>query len=229
MEWRDSAGKRLADYPHPSVAVDVALLTVVPDGRRLRMAVLVHRREDGTWSLPGTFLRIEERLDEAALRALRDKVGVTGERPRQLRVFDDPERDPRYRVLGVAHVDLVRHERLADRVDVDVVLAGIEADRMELPDGQHHLCFDHDSVVAEAVRWARAAYAEHPDPAGLLEDTFTLYELRRVHEAVAGCDLQKDTFRRQMDPHIEPTGQSRTGTVGRPAQVYRRRRGRSLP
>jgi 8-oxo-dGTP diphosphatase len=229
MEWRDSAGKRLADYPHPSVAVDVALLTVVPDGRRLRMAVLVHRREDSSWSLPGTFLRIDERLDEAALRALRDKVGVTGERPQQLRVFDDPERDPRYRVLGVAHVDLVRHERLADRIGDEVALVGIDGVSVELPDGQRHLCFDHDAVVAAAVGWARAAYAEHPDPAGLLGGTFTRYELRRVHEAVAGGELQRDNFRRQMDPHIEPTGQSRIGTVGRPAQLYRRRRERSLP
>ena len=28
--YRDSAGKTLADYPRPSVAVDAALLTVVP-------------------------------------------------------------------------------------------------------------------------------------------------------------------------------------------------------
>jgi 8-oxo-dGTP diphosphatase len=63
----------------------------------------------------------------------------------------------------------------------------------------------------------------------MLEDTFTLYKLRRVHEAVHGGELQKDTFRRQMDPRIEPTRQSRTGTVGRPAQLYRRRRERLLP
>src|SRR5947209_1060501 len=94
MVWRDGAGKRLADYPQPSVAVDVALLTVAPNGSRPSLAVLVHRREEDTWSLPGSFLRIDERLDAAALRALRDKVGVTGERPRQLRVFDDPDRDP---------------------------------------------------------------------------------------------------------------------------------------
>jgi 8-oxo-dGTP diphosphatase len=148
---------------------------------------------------------------------------------RQLRVFDDPSRDPRGRVLSVAHVDLVRHERLADPAGDDVALAGIAGNRVELPDGQRHLCFDHDAVVAEAVGWARSAYAEHPDPAGLLEDAFTLYEVRRLHEAVHGGELQKDTFRRQMDPHIEPSGQPRIGTVGRPAQLYRRRREGSLP
>jgi hypothetical protein len=63
----------------------------------------------------------------------------------------------------------------------------------------------------------------------LIEEIFTVYELHRVHEAVAGGDLQKDTFRRQLEPHVEPTGQSRTGTVGQPAPVYRRRRGRSPP
>src|SRR4051794_21412061 len=121
MEWLDGSGRSLADYPRPSVAVDVALLTVRPDGR---LAVLVHRRggghAEGRWALPGTFLHERERLAEAALRALRDKAGVRGERPEQLGVFDEPDRDYRGRVLTVAHVDLVPAERLADQVTAPI-------------------------------------------------------------------------------------------------------------
>jgi 8-oxo-dGTP diphosphatase len=218
VTWRDGTGRALADYPRPSVAVDVALLTVRTDGR---LAVLVHRRgsghAEGRWALPGTFVRERERLAEAVLRALREKVGVSGERPAQLGVFDEPDRDDRGRVLTVAHVDLVPAARLAGRVT-----APIGGDRAEPPDGDG-LAFDHDEVVARAVAWARALYREHPDPRGLLPgDTFTLYELQQLHEAVLGEQLQKDTFRRRMLGALVETAEVSRGTVGKPARLFRR-------
>lgn len=225
MQWRDRSGRRLSDYPHPSVAVDVALLTLVWQERRGQLAVLVHQRDDGAWSLPGTFLRMQERLHEAALRALRDKVGVTGESPRQLCVFDDPDRDFRGRVLSVAHVDLVPVHRLADRVGGTVALAPLVGDpaHVQLPDGGGRLTFDHDQVVEHAVQWARVAYDAQPDPSHLLGEQFTLYQLRRVHEAVLGPDTpQKDTFRRRMEAQLVETESWSSGSVGRPARLFRR-------
>ena len=116
--WRDETGRALADYPRPSVAVDVALMTIREEGR---LGVLVHRRDSGyaagRWSLPGTFVHERERLADAALRALRDKADVAGQRPEQLGVFDDPDRDDRGRVLSIAHVDLVPADRLPNRGD----------------------------------------------------------------------------------------------------------------
>lgn len=223
MVWRDGTGRALADYPRPSVAVDVALLTVRADGR---LAVLVHRRRTddhaaGRWSLPGTFVHERERLTEAALRALRDKAAVTGEQPEQLGVFDRPDRDDRGRVLSVAHVDLVP----AARLDA-AVTAPIRGDRAEPPDGGN-LAYDHDDIVARAVAWARTRYRDHPDPRGLLPgDTFTLLELQQIHEAVLGEDLQKDTFRRRMLPHLVETDELSRGTPGKPARRFRHRSAR---
>ena len=159
MTWRDISGRSLADYPHPSLAVDVALLTV-RDGR---LSVLLHERADGTRALPGVFVHVDETLAGAALRALRDKAGVTGQQPVQLRVFDDPSRDDRGRVLSVAHVDLVRIDRLGTG---EHLLAPIE-------DTASGLAFDHAEIVAHAAAWARALYSAAPDPRGLAGDTFT--------------------------------------------------------
>lgn len=207
--WRDETGRSLADYPHPSVAVDVALLTV-DDGR---LAVALHRRAGhaaGELALPGTFVRIDETLADAALRALRDHLGVTGRSPEQLRVFDDPARDDRGRVLAVAHVDLVPR----DVLDATVELAPV--------DRCPPLAFDHDAMVAAAAGHVRARYRREPDPAGLLGPEFTLAELQASHEAVLGTDLPKDTFRRHVLADLEPAGGVRTGVVGKPAQLYRR-------
>jgi len=176
----------------------------------------------GKWALPGTFLHEGERLKEAALRAVATKTGVSGRAPHQLRVFDDPTRDERGRVLSVAHVDLVPERRLPLREDT--TLAAVGADMaLELPGRQRRLPYDHDRIVRHAVRWVRARYRAAVDPDHLLPDEFTLYELRRVHEAVAGEPLQKDTFRRRFEDQLEETGQVSSGSVGRPARVYRRR------
>lgn len=208
MIWRDGSGRSLDEYPHPSVAVDVALLTVVSE----RLCVVVHERTDPDGlALPGTFVRIDETLAAAALRALREKVGVTGRSPAQLRVFDTVDRDSRGRVLGVAHVDLVPFGLLPTGVTV-LPAADVRG-----------LAFDHDEVVAAAVGWARARYAERPDPAGLLGEELTLAELLALHQAVAGERLQKDTFRRRMLDDLVETGGSTRGTVGKPARLFRRR------
>jgi 8-oxo-dGTP diphosphatase len=220
MVWKDDSGKTLADYPRPSLAVDVALLTVV----RGRLALLVHKPDDGfaagRWALPGTFVRPDELLSDAALRALRDKTGVEGESPRQLRAFDAVDRDQRGRVVSVAHVDLVPASRLGD-----VRLAPIDGERVLVPGRWQRLPFDHDAIVAEAVRWARAAYVDRPDPSGLLGEAFTLYQLRKLHEAVLGERETpgKDTFRRHMEGLVEETGQRSSGTVGKPARLFTRK------
>src|SRR5215469_6518494 len=104
--YRDSSGRTLADYPRPSVAVDTALLTVLPGEKHLSV-LQVQRPEPPGWALPGTFLREGERLIDAVRRSLQDKAGVEGMSPRQLQVFDDPHRDSRGWVLSVAHVDVV--------------------------------------------------------------------------------------------------------------------------
>ncbi len=53
-KFRDSSGRVFADYPRPSVAVDIAPLTPHPDEGLLVLEV----RRDVTagWALPGTFL-----------------------------------------------------------------------------------------------------------------------------------------------------------------------------
>ncbi|SIG94484.1 NUDIX hydrolase [Mycobacteroides abscessus subsp. abscessus] len=203
--WTDDHGKRLTDYPRPSVAVDTAVLTVKDDV----LGVVVVERE-GQLRLPGTFLHDGELLAEAVERSLRQRVGLRGVTPKQLRTFDAIDRDDRGRVLSVAHMIALP---AAQMTEVDVI-------PIESAVG---LAFDHDDIIAEAVDALRAEYSEHPDPGRLLGDSFTLLDLHRLHSAVDKATAQKDTFRRAMMPHLESTGRLERGTVGKPAQLYRRR------
>ncbi len=201
------------------VAVDVALLTLFDD----RLCVLLRKGQQdpvtGRWLLPGTLLHDGEQLVDTALRALAD-VGLHGQAPTVLGVFDgagQDDRDSRGPVLCIAHSDVVPEPETAGP---DVVLAPVD----ERWPGRHRtLPFDQDLMVARAVQQARSAYAATPDPYGLLgPESFTLTELRSVHEVVLGEALQRDTFARRMKPQLGETGQQTAGTVGRPSRLFLR-------
>jgi ADP-ribose pyrophosphatase YjhB (NUDIX family) len=212
--WRDTYGHTLADYVRPSVAVDTAVLSLDQD---VGLVVLEVRRATGPgWALPGTFLHEGETLADAVDRSLREKANIRGLRPRQLHVFDDLHRDDRGWVLSVAHVEIVRLDRLASRF--------AETTRLMPASAPGRLTYDHTSIIERAVDDLRVGYRTEPDPDWLLGEEFTLRELRLAHEAVAGEELMRDTFRRTMEPQLFATGETIAAGRGRPAELFRRKK-----
>ncbi len=223
------SGPPISAFEAPHVAVDVAVLTVSPAGQ---LALLLHRRtgdRSGQWALPGRFVRPRERLAEAVAIALQEKCGLTardlrGRSPRQLHLFDDPDRDDRGWVMSAAHLLGLPYPSLDDLVTrrPEVVLAPINDHRVRVS-GQKRLPYGQDEIVRYAVAQLRERYLKEPDPEGLLGDeSFTLAELLAVHLAVIQQDWQVDTFRRHMLPMLIQTGEMSTGRPGRPAALYRR-------
>lgn len=213
----NGAGLSLLDYPRPSVAVDTAVLTVSEGSVCVLLVQRGEPDQHGRWALPGTFLRERETLADAVLRSLREKAGISGRVPRQLQVFDEPGRDDRGWVLSVAHVDVVPLAGLGEAMKSDGVrLASVTGE----PELIASLPYGHAEIVAKAVEWLRAAYAEAPDPGELLDEPFTLRDLRELHEAVAAETLMRDTFRRFMEPKLTGTGQMSDGTRGRPSRLW---------
>ncbi len=220
------AQQDLTDYPRPSVAVDVAVFTVPrpgPTDVSFQPHVLLIRRatgfEHGEWSLPGTFVHEGETLARAAQRCLRDKAGVRGLEPRQLHVFDKPDRDDRGWVLSVGHLVVIPYDAVAldpDRARLVPVVDG----RADPPGRRRALPFDHDQIVALALLDLRSGYERAPDPDRLLTWPATLRELRLVHESIAGRHLQKDTFRRVMLSQLRPTGRLAERRRGKPAELF---------
>ena len=202
-EYRDSSNKLLTDYPRPSVAVDTAVLTV-KDGA---LCVALVQNNDG-WRLPGTFLHEHETLAQAVLRSLHDKAGIEGVRPRQLHVFDALNRDDRGWVISVAHY-------------VVVPAASVSEGELTPVSQVHDLVYDHNTIIELAVRTLRASYLADPDPERLLGPQFTLLELLRLHSAIAGEPLGKDTFRRRVLGQLIETDAYKPGLVGKPAKLFR--------
>ena len=221
--FTDVDGRALADFPRPSVAVDTALMTVIPatHDTLARLGVLLVRRPPQSvgaaagWALPGPFLHEGETLAEAVRRSLEVKAGVTGREPQQLHVFDDPARDDRGWVLSVAHLDVLSF------VDLELLRKPANSRIVALP-SRLRLPYDHLAIIDLATERLRREYRAHPDPRRLLHESFTIADLRAVHEAVAGRELQKDTFRRLMIDELESLPAAAEGRRGRPAQLFGR-------
>lgn len=231
------AGYDAARFPRPSLAVDVALLTV--DERRLRV-LLAQRTEHphrGRWGLLGGFVGFDESIDAAATRVLKTKGGHSGVFLEQLYTFGAPGRDPRTRVISVAHYALVHPEKLAQPApkglalqwaDVQVSWAGERGGpAAALIDGRSQaLAFDHAEMLGLVVQRLRGKLNYAPIGFELLPLDFTLFDLQKVHEAILGRALNKDSFRRRMlaSGLLAATGRKETAVGHRPAELFRFKR-----
>src|SRR5229473_2080865 len=102
------------EYPRPAVTVDVIIVT-----RERKPRVLLIRRKHepftGMWAIPGGFVDMDEALEAAARRELREETGVAVQRLEQLGTFGDPGRDPRCRTISVVYLAQVNPKKLQPR------------------------------------------------------------------------------------------------------------------
>jgi 8-oxo-dGTP diphosphatase len=223
-----------AQFEHPSVTVDVALLSVFEGA----LYTLVLRRTEhpsrGRWALPGGFVKMTESLETAASRILLAKAGLSAVFLEQLYTFGDPRRDPRTRVIAVAYYALVDRHRFEGArsggelsvARVVVPWSGETGGPVQIADPGGTalpLAFDHADILGMAVRRVRGKLDYTPIGFQLLPETFTLLDLQRVHETVLGHPVNKDSFRRRMlaSNQIEATGSSERDVDHRPAELYR--------
>ena len=85
---------------------------------------------------------------------------------------------------------------------------------------------DHRRILATGIARLRAKIKYRPVVFELMPDAFTLLQLQRAVEALAGRPLHKQNFRRLIDQQglVEETGAISGATGGRPAKLYRFRR-----
>jgi 8-oxo-dGTP diphosphatase len=221
------------EFEHPSLAVDLVILTV-RDGELL---VALVRRDDhpdkGTWALPGGFVAMHEGLDAAAGRVLETKAGQRGVFLEQLYTFGEPGRDPRTRVVSVSYYALVNAARLKGLAARGVLLGrlrvpwkGESGGRVDVLDDAGRTlatAFDHADIIAMSVKRIRGKLDYAPIGFQLLPATFTLRALQNVHEAILGTDINKDSFRRRMlaSGQLKATGKHEPAVGHRPAELYR--------
>lgn len=94
------------EYPRPSVATDIIVCTITKPFQIL----LIQRKNppyQGMWALPGGFMDMDERLHNTAKRELMEETGIQLDELQFFDVYDDPQRDPRGRTIGIVYYALV--------------------------------------------------------------------------------------------------------------------------
>jgi len=234
-------------YPPVAVTVDVVALTI-RDGE---LHVLLVRRGyppfEGRWALPGGFVRPGEDLRTAAARELAEETGLTIRRGlarvhlEQLASYGEPDRDPRMRVISVAHLafapnlpDPAAGTDAHDAAWVPVASLGLPHAAQapgrpvrQRPGTTRRLAFDHTRILADGLDRARSKLEYTPLATRFAGEEFTIAELRAVYEAVWGDALHPGNFHRKVlsvPGFVESTGATteRGGQRGGPrARLYR--------
>jgi 8-oxo-dGTP diphosphatase len=208
------------EYPRPAVTVDCVVFGLDLDQQDLKLVLIERKGEPfaGTWALPGGFVKMEETLEQAARRELREETGISRLYLEQLYTFGDPGRDPRGRVITVAYYALVKlseHAIHADTDAQDVRWFSVS----DLPE----LAFDHDKIIATALARLKSKVRYQPIGFELLPTKFTLSQLQWLYEIVLERQLDKRNFRKKISAMglLVETNERQKDVAHRAARLYR--------
>ena len=170
----------------------------------------------GEAALPGVLLSPNERLAEAATRALKTKAGIDTGSVRNITVagvFDNPDRDPRGPTLSIVHA-----------VILDPETSGISDGAVRLRAAEAKgLPFDHDAIITRtAAALQDALWVDKSVTRALLGGSFTTASAARLARELAvaagrpepttnhlGRDLAKSPWLVKTTSAAAPVGRGR--------------------
>jgi 8-oxo-dGTP diphosphatase len=161
---------------------------------------------------------MNESLEQAALRELREETGLGDVYLEQLYTFGQVDRDPRGRTVSVAYYALVALGGRPIAAATDASNVAWFAVR-ELPS----LSFDHDRILETAVLRLQGKVRYQPIGFELLPEKFTLSQLQHLYETILERTLDKRNFRKKilgMDV-LKETDEIETDVAHRAARLYR--------
>lgn len=146
----------------------------------------------GEWSLIGSFVRLDEDLDIAAKRVLKETTGLENVHMHQLKAYGKKDRDPGYRCMSVAQYALIRIEE-HDRELVESHGAKW-FDIEKVPS----LILDHNQMVQDALSQLKTNATYKPIGFDLLPEKFTIPQLQSLYEAIHQRELDSRNFRKKV-------------------------------
>lgn len=145
-----------------------------------------------TWSLIGSFVKLNEDVSSAAKRVLKEITGLENVFMEELKCYGRADRDPGYRAISIAQYALIRigeydkelvESHGANWYDID-----------EVPD----LVLDHNQMVHDALERIKRKARYKPIGFELLPEKFTIPQLQRLYEAVYRKKLDARNFRKKV-------------------------------
>jgi 8-oxo-dGTP diphosphatase len=143
------------------------------------------------WSLLGDLVGLDEDLDSASYRVLKERTGLENVYLEQVHSFSAIDRHPAGRVVSTAYFSLinVKHYHLLQN-DNELHWHAVS----ELKD----MAFDHKLILDTCLVRLQEKVQEEPIIFNLLEKKFSLRELQVLYEAVLRVKLDRRNFRKKL-------------------------------
>ena len=146
------------------VYVDTVVFTINPDRNvdaRDRLEVLVMQRPErkpNKWALPGGLVGDHERLEDTAVRKVREETGIVVKEKdlHQVGTYGDPGRDDRFRAIAIAYMALMPHPGEIKPTKNSDTAEFISYRRLR---DKKMLEFDHSEIIYDA-RKAKITHVE---------------------------------------------------------------------
>ncbi len=213
------------------VYVDTVVFTINPDRSidpKDRLEVLVMQRPErkpNKWALPGGLVGDDERLEDTAIRKVREETGIVVKEKdlHQVGAYGSPGRDDRFRAIAIAYMALMPHPgdikptKDSDKAEF-IPYRRLRDKRM--------LEFDHSDIIYGARKEARKMLEDTKVALSFCRSKFTISELRGVYEAFLQYEVDAANFRRKIDlteGFVTPTDEFADfgSSPGRPAKLYK--------
>ena len=129
----------------PFVAVDGIIKLFLED--RLQGIVLIERKNDPKGlALPGGFVEIGERIEDALVREMKEETSLDVEIVRLFKIYSDPKRDPRFHTVSAVFECIARGTPEASDDAKEAKIYRLE----DLPFDK--LVFDHAKILQDFIR-----------------------------------------------------------------------------
>ncbi len=133
-------------YPRPAVTVDAVVFRNGTSGDEVLLIRRKHPPFEGKWALPGGFVDMDETLEQAVQRELKEETGLEGVPLRQLKAYSAIDRDPRHRTISVAFTGRAGNNLKPAAGDDAAQVAWFPV--KHLPP----LAFDHKEIISDALK-----------------------------------------------------------------------------
>lgn len=143
------------------------------------------------WSLLGDLIHINEDLDAAAYRVLKQRTGLSDVYLEQVQTFGCINRHPAGRVVTIAYCSLIniQHHQL-NKSDNELHWHDVN----NITD----LAFDHQQIFETCYARLQKRIQEHPLGFNLLPKKFSLRELQNLYEAILDTKMDRRNFRKKF-------------------------------
>jgi hypothetical protein len=182
------------------------------------------------YTLPGHHIRENENADEAANRIIYDITGFDNIYLEQFHCFSSTDRLSKEKdQIWIKHLNL----EISNHVFTVGYFSLVDKNRLVL-DEEHknahwfpidelpELAFDHLKIFEKGLECLRKKFKLEPIAFELLPERFTLTQLQRLYEAIAGTKYDRRNFRKKISQlkYIIALNEKQNGVPHKPAQVY---------